>query len=204
MSLIDEDDEHLVTQVAAMSTSQIEHAALEVLKVVAPDVVGRPVPLDVARLVDYELPKRGVHFVPVSDDELPDMWAFAQCDGEVGDEIEVLVQNTEWDNLFTGGRRSHHARGTFMHELGHAILHVRAIRKRRSMGLGMPRKMPSSSVKAYRNAEWQAYCYAGCMLAPRASIIAAGTTNVSDLSQIFMTSPQLMDLHLKRLKIGRR
>lgn len=204
MSLVDETGEHLVADVAPMSTSAIEAAALDAMNVLAPGTVGRAVPLNVEHLVDYTLPQRGVHFVPVSDDELREMWAFAQCDGTAGDEIEVLVKKTEWDNLFEGGRRSHHARGTFMHELGHAILHVDAIRRRRAMGLGLPRQIRPSELKSYNNAEWQAWCFAGCMLAPRSSIIAAGTLSVSALSDIFMTSTQLLALHLKRLGLVER
>jgi hypothetical protein len=205
MSLVDETGEHLVADVAPMSTNAIEASALDAINVFAPGVAGRAVPLNVEHLVDYALPQQDIHFVPVSDDELPEMWAFAQCDGAAGDEIEVLVKKTEWDNLFEGGRRSHHARGTFMHELGHAILHVNAIRRRRAMGLGLPRQIRPRELKPYKNAEWQAWCFAGCMLAPRASIVAAGTLSVSALSDIFMTSTQLLALHLKRLGlVGRR
>lgn len=205
MSLIDETGEHLVAVVAPMSKSAIEATANDALNRLAPGTARRAVPLNVEQLVDYILPQQGIHFVPVSDDELPVMWAFAQCDGSADDEIEVLVKKTEWDNLFAGGRRSHHARGTFMHELGHAILHVNAIRRRRAVGLGLPRQFRPSELKPYMNAEWQAWCFAGCMLAPRASIVAAGTLSVSELSDIFMTSTQLLALHLKRLGlVGRR
>lgn len=202
MSLIAEHEEHLVAHVAPLATRDIEVIAQRELQAIAPEVVGRAVPLDVAKLVDYVLPKRGIHFVPVSDAELPEMWAFAQCDGNVGDPVEVLVKKTEWDNLFDGGRTSHHARGTFMHEFGHAILHVNAIRRHRAMGLGLPRQLKPSQMKAYRNAEWQAWMLAGCMLASRSSIAAARTLSATALSEIFKMSPQFMQNHLKRLGLG--
>jgi hypothetical protein len=192
-------DDQVVTQVASKSLAQIEAAALDTLERLAPGFVGRAEPLDVANLVDYGLPKHGIHFVPVEDDELGDHWAYAQCDGDEGDDVEVLVQNTEWQNVHNGGRRAHHGRATFMHELGHVILHVPQIRRRRSRGLGMPRQMRVSQIKRYQNPEWQAYAFGGCMLAPRSSIIASGLRSVAALSITFATSEELMRLHLKRL-----
>jgi hypothetical protein len=199
VSLVDDSDDHIVTQVAPLSMAQIEAIALETLEQNAPGVVGNAEPLDVASLVDYVLPKRGIHFAPVQDHHLGDNWAFAQCEGDEGDPVEILVRKSEWEKLFAGGRKAHHARGTFMHELGHAILHVPQIRQRRALGHGMPRQMRVSEIKWYRNAEWQAYAFGGCMLASRKSIEAAELRTVSALALTFNTSEDLMRLHLKRL-----
>lgn len=113
------------------------------------------------------------------------MYAFAQSDGDEGDDIEVLVQESEWDSLHAGGTLAHHARGTFMHEFGHCILHVPQIRRLRALGLGLPRQMRPREIKTYCNAEWQAWAFAGCMLAPRASILAAGLHHVELIAATF-------------------
>jgi hypothetical protein len=199
MSLIDETDGYVVTAVVARSMAKIEQIAHQRLHELVPDFVGRPRPIDLSCLVDYVLPRHGIHFVPVDDDVLPGIWAFAQPKGDVGDEIEVLIQESEWTALHSCGRKAHHARGTVAHELGHAYLHVDQIRRRIALGLGLPRQVDARKLKSYDNAEWQAWAFAGCFLAPRASIAAAGTLDADELASIFMTSPRIMTLHLRRL-----
>jgi hypothetical protein len=198
VSLIDETGEFVVSQVAPRSTSQIEEQAYGLLREVAPLVL-EGAALDVAELVDHQLQNIGIHFSPIHDVLLPNAWALAQHDGEPFDDIEVLVRSSEWHRLFAGGRNAHHARGTFMHELGHAILHVNQIRRRLSIGGGLPRQLPEHQLKAYVNAEWQAWCFAGCMLAPRSAILAHDIRTPEALALAFNTSTQLMQLHLKRL-----
>lgn len=202
MSLTDETGGVLVMQVAPLSTKEIEARATRVLDALVPGFVGQAKPLDVIELVDHVLPQHRIHFVPIADHQLPDMWAFAQADGEPGDEIEVLVKNTEWQNLFRGGRGAHHARGTFMHELGHCILHVDQLRRRRALGLGLPRQRRVAEMKTFQSAEWQAWAMGGCLLAPRASIAVAPIKTVEALAYTFSTSVQLMQLHLMRLGVS--
>jgi Zn-dependent peptidase ImmA (M78 family) len=204
MSLIDDTNDYVVTVVAGRSMADIEHTAHQRLRELVPDAVGQPRPSDLSQLVDYALPRKGIHFVPVSDSELPGVWAFAQPTGDVDDEIEVLIQESEWNALHAGGRKAHHARGTVAHELGHVYLHVRQIRARIALGRGLPRQVDVRNVKSYDNAEWQAWAFAGCFLAPRASILAAHTLDAARLASIFATSEQLMKLHLRRLGLVKR
>ncbi len=155
MSLIDDTDGYVVTVVAGRSMADIEHIAHQRLHGLVPEVVGQPLPIDLSQLVDYTLPSQGIHFLPVDDEELPGMWAFAQPTGEVGDDIEVLIRDSEWTRLHAGGRKAHHARGTVAHELGHVYLHVNQIRARIALGHGLPRQVDVREVKTYDNAEWQ-------------------------------------------------
>jgi Zn-dependent peptidase ImmA (M78 family) len=106
--------------------------------------------------------------------------------------------------LHAGGRKAHHARGTVAHELGHVYLHVNQIRARIALGRGLPRQVDVREVKTYDNAEWQAWAFAGCFLAPRASILAANTLDAAQLASIFATSEKLMKLHLRRLGLLER
>lgn len=204
MSLIDDTDGYVVTVVAGRSMADIEHIAHQRLHGLVPEVVGQPLPIDLSQLVDYTLPSQGIHFLPVDDEELPGMWAFAQPTGEVGDDIEVLIRDSEWTRLHAGGRKAHHARGTVAHELGHVYLHVNQIRARIALGHGLPRQVDVREVKTYDNAEWQAWAFGGCFLAPRDSIIAANTLDAARLASIFATSESLMKLHLQRLGLLER
>lgn len=198
MSLIDETGDYVVSQVAPMSTAQIEEHANGMLRDIAPrTLTGEP--LDVVGLVDHQLQNLGIHFGPVHDHLLPNAYAAAKHDGDPFDDVEVIVRSTEWHNLFAGGRGAHHARGTFMHELGHAVLHVNQIRRRIAIGGGLPRQLPESQLKPYVNAEWQAWCFAGCMLAPRSAILLQDIRTPEALAFAFKTSTQLMRLHMKRL-----
>jgi Zn-dependent peptidase ImmA (M78 family) len=204
MSLIDETNGYVVTVVTGRSMAEIEQIAHQRLHGLVRDVVGQPLPVDLSRLVDYALPQERIHFVPVNDNELPGMWAFAQPTGDVDDDIEVLIQDSEWTALHAGGRKAHHARGTVAHELGHVYLHVKQIRARIALGHGLPRQVDVREVKTYDNAEWQAWAFGGCFLAPRPSIIAANTLDPARLASIFMTSEKLMKMHLQRLGLIER
>ena len=186
-----------VVPVAPLSTTAIEQIAARELRRLAPGILGTATPVNLSHLVDYVLPEDGIHVSPVDDSELG-MWAIAQDHGERGDPIEVLVLESEWDKLHAGGRRAHHARGTIAHEIGHAVMHIDQRRRWRELG-GLPR---ARSVETYRDPEWQAWCFAGCFLAPRASIIAARTNSLTELAEIFQTSVELMTHHCRRLKIS--
>lgn len=193
----------MVRVMPPLKTIEIEGAANEVLRQVAPSHLRAPGPLDVCHLVDYELQKFGIHVSPVDDSDLPGAHAMALFRGNVGDDIDVIVSETEWDHLTAGGRRAHHARGSVAHEIGHAVLHVNVVRRRRALGLGLPRQAKIRDVPSFRNAEWQAWCFGTCLLAPRRTILMAGTLDVGELARIYHVSEGLMALHLKRLKLVR-
>jgi hypothetical protein len=199
MSRLGANRQHMTRPVAAMRMDDIEARAYDVLDDIAPGFVGSVAALNVGRLIDYELPKRNIHFSPVDDAELTEAWALSQTDGRIDDPIEVLVRVTEWNEMFaTGSGRAHHARGTFAHESGHVFLHVHQFR-RRARANALPRERLPQDVARFREPEWQAFAFGGCMLAPRPSIMSARTLSVKELAWIFDTSPDLMRLHLKRL-----
>lgn len=91
-----------------------------------------------------------------------------------------------------------------MHELGHAHLHVNQIRHRLRYGEGLPRQVRARDIKPYADAEWQAWTFAGCMLAPRAAILAEKIRTPEALSMKFHTSVVLMTNHLRRLGLLER
>jgi hypothetical protein len=194
----------LVMTMPSLSKASIEAHALEVLRAVDPRALERPTYLDLSRWVDFELPKLGIHFYPVEDVQMPTEYARTLPAGDVGDPIEVLIRRSEWDALHAGGRGAHHARGTVVHELGHAFQHVESVRQRRAQGLALPRHVSASTVKAYEDPEWQAWCFGTCIIAPRTTILMGATRSATALADIYGTSIKLMRMHLNRLGIGGR
>jgi hypothetical protein len=192
-----------VVRMPPLSVKEIEQRAFGFLRRVAPANAAQPRPLDLQTLVDDVLPQFDIHVVPANDDELVDAYAIARAEGEPGDPIEVLIRESAWDDLAQGGPRAYHARGTIAHELGHVALHVPVMRERRRLGFGFQRAR-KDQVKAYEDPEWQAWAFGTCLLAPRQAILMSGASTIQGLAQHFETSVDLMERHVRRLRLHRR
>lgn len=192
-------DAHVLI-VPPMSMSAIEVSANAVLKKIAPAHLNAAAPLDLQHLSDFELQRHGIFVQPIADEQLAGRYGETEYHGDPGDPINVFLTQTEWDDLYAGGRRAHHARGTLAHELGHVFEHVPKFRKRIAAGFGLPRRA-QRTVRAYHCPEWQAWALGTCLLAPRSAIVKARTKNVAELAAIFETSTELMRLHLRRLNL---
>lgn len=161
--------------------------------------------LDVVALID-KLATFGIFFYPASALELEDRLGATL---PVGEETQILLDSDLWEQLHEGGKRANMARATAIHELSHAVLHMQVLRRhlaKSADGVSLNR-VQRNALKPYEDPEWQAWALAGCILAPRARIVAAlnaGESTVDDLALHFEVSPGLMQAHLKRLKLLQR
>ena len=186
-----------VFPVSAKSTAEIAGVAELVVREFQEEALSLPQPIDLQRLVDYELPKVGVHFVPVGTTELPDSEAETKI-AEAGD-VEVLIRRDQWDELFVGGRLAHRARASVAHELGHVVLHVPEIR-RRARALRRASPVKRTELKAFLDPEWQAWTFALALLMPLPAVKTLTDRSPSSLSATFQVSEDLAATYLKRFK----
>lgn len=194
-----------VIPMAPMSVAAIEEVANAFLKEFCPEALLTPTPLPLARWLDVDLQKRGIHVIPVKTEELPD--AHAETDPTT-EQIEIRMRAEEYDAIFTHGPKTNFARATVCHELGHAILHVRQIRRRQRLSHGLDKltlkRVDRASLKPFVDPEWQAWTFAGAILAPRSVVTKLPWKDAYSVAAIFKISPQLAANHLRRLKIDAR
>lgn len=188
------------------SMKRIEILAQAFLAELAPAALEAPQPLDLEHLIERVLPQFGVRFYPGDRREMGRREAYT--DPFSSDGIEILLEEAQWYDLFSGGPRSHRARATAAHELSHAILHVPELRRMRAERgseeeLLLARKA-RRKLKAYEDPEWQAWAMAGCLLVPRRTLemIPVAKRDLWTLADTYRVSSAMMRSHLKRLKLG--
>jgi Zn-dependent peptidase ImmA (M78 family) len=165
-------------------------------------------PIDFIALIDHVLPDYGIFVYPASDFELKDMLGATIPEDETT--TTILIRKDLWHDLYVGGSQANMAKATLMHELSHAVLHVRVLRQRLrhvEAGTTTLNRVRRGDIRAYEDPEWQAWALAGCMLAPRKavlSVISAGRRTVGGLARHFDVSEGMMRSHLKRLKLLER
>ena len=193
--------DELVFAMPAIATRTLESFGDALLEQVSPEMLERPRPLDVLRLVDDVFPEYGIHVYPVDPAHLGDMEGATDPDGD--EEIDIHLRADTWDQLLHGGRRAHRARATVMHEFSHAALHVPIIRRRRLTPNAplLLARVSSSTLKPYQNPEWQAWTLAGCLLMPRAAIRKLRDRSPRNVGRVFEVSEDFARAHLQRLKI---
>jgi hypothetical protein len=167
----------------------------------APKVLERPTRLDVAELVDEVLPRHGIHVSPASATELQDNEGLTQPDGTA--DVEIVVQNDQYEALELTGPASHRARATVCHEIGHAILHVPVIRRRRALPNGelLLRRVSTGLIKPYEHPEWQAWSFAGYILMPPRTLRMMPSRAANDVSRTYGVSVAFATSHLRRLRM---
>lgn len=199
---------HLVFPVSPRSTAEIELAANEMLRALFPSALAGVVPVPLEEWAERILQRHQVHVVPVDDAELPDAYAdtnpFAPGGG-----VEVRMRASLYDGLSHRGPASHFPRATLAHELGHVALHVEQLRDRvrlrqqyPALGLTLPRADPRS-LKPFQDPEWQAWTFAGALLAPRSAIMRLPSRDARTVGEAFRISVDFASNHLRRLKIAR-
>jgi hypothetical protein len=195
--------EEEVPPVNPLSVNAIEELARCFLEQLAPEVLVSPQPLDVLHLVDERLPKFGIHVCPASREELGDRDGATDPSGT--GEVLILVSEEVWNNLELEGAKSFYARSTVCHEVGHAIIHVPALRRRLLMTNVLARTK-RSNLKAYEDPEWQAWTFSGAILMPTVALDILvrqfGGLTPTLLSQTFDVSEAMASRHLARLKRG--
>jgi hypothetical protein len=186
-----------------VSMSTIEGLADAVLEELCPQALLSPMPIPLLSLVDYRLPEMGIHVAPVEDGDLPG--AAAITDPESTDGINIMVRSSVWLDFIRGGRRAHFARATIAHEIGHAVLHVRTIRRRlatKETSKHMLARVDPRTIPPYREPEWQAWALAGSFMAPRASLVQLGPRPSVDLvASTYQISESFAFNHMRRLRL---
>ncbi len=183
-----------VHPVSPKRTRDIAAVADHVLAEVQPSALVQPEPIDILRLIDLTLPSYGVHFVPVSHEELPDSEAETRISAGG---VEVLVREDHWDELGRGGRRAHRARATVAHETGHVVLHVPEMR-RRAAELHRRSPVRRLDLAAFRDPEWQAWTFALAFLMPLRVVRTMADATPANLSATFLVSGALANSFHKR------
>lgn len=195
----------MVFSMPPVSMAALEVLAEQVLLAVAPEMLARPMSLDVLELVDHTLPKvLGIHVTPVHEDEISGMYGATDPKQHGGTEIDVLIRKEVWTRLLEGGKRANHARATVIHEVSHAVLHVPIIRRR----MRSPNKelllarYERQDLPAYREPEWQAWALAGSILMPRKALMMLRPRSFTDMAEVFGVSEQFTKQHARRLKFS--
>ena len=181
----------------------IEEVANEFLAMLAPEMLTAPMALDVVRLIEHDLPSHGIHVVPASATEMQDCLGVTDCLSSPT-EITILLREDEWSDLFRDDGRANQPRATVGHELGHTVLHAKEMRKHAASG-DVEKLLPRhdcNAVPSYMDAEWQAFAFAGCILAPRRTIEMVEDPTIRKLAAVYRVSVSLMQKHLGRLKLN--
>lgn len=184
-----------------MSMGMLEGLADEVLEVLQPGMLTDPGALDVMTLID-ELPMHGIDVYPVDPREIGAREGVTMA-GD-GRRTTILICREAWHQLVDGGRIAHRARATFAHELGHAILHGRELRRLergRETGAITLNRVRRRELRPFEDPEWQAWAFAGCILAPRRAIQMVKARNMVALTLTFEISTDMVRSHLRRLRM---
>lgn len=196
-SFLDEE----VPPVNPLSTAALEEVGRCFLEQLAPGTLTGPQALDVLSLVDLILPKFGIHVYPATRAELGDRDGATDPGGE--EEVTILVSEEEWDALEGSAPRSHHARTTVCHEIGHAILHVPVLRRRLLLTDALAR-IKRQQLPAYMDPEWQAWTFAGAILMPSMTLrmlqSKGGRLVPEVVGAVYEVSSSMAARHLRRLK----
>lgn len=204
MSRVGDVDEVLEVPPLGMETA--EELGEAILSIYQPEALEGPTCLDTGSWIERRLPPTGVHVYPRDDAEMPDMEGYTDADECTHDERIIVIRESYWDEAFAGGRRAHRAKSTVFHELGHAILHIPYLLRRRAAakapGELALRRAAWREVPAFKNAEWQAWAIAGSVAMPRRTLAMLPRVTVEIVAEVYGVSHSFARSHLKRLKIG--
>ncbi|MCS6898511.1 MAG: ImmA/IrrE family metallo-endopeptidase [Myxococcales bacterium] len=186
-----------VVAVPPLSLRAIEERAAEIraLLVALTKVSGLALPWD--ELVDRHLPRVGLLFYPASAAELGDREAATDPSGE--EAIHILMRPELYEALTIRGPGGNRARATVAHELGHAVLHVPFLRRQRGRAQPLTR-VSRAQLAPFRDPEWQAWAFAGCLLMPR-SQLAAIRKPPEEVAQLYGVSIPFAVAHYARLRL---
>jgi len=186
-----------VVEVPPLSLKDIERRSAEVraLLVSLTKAVGPALPWD--ELVDRHLPRAGLLFYPASSAELGDREAATDPSGE--EAIHILMRSELYEALTDAGPGGNRARATVAHELGHAVLHVPYLRHQRGQARPLTR-VSRAQLAPFRDPEWQAWAFAGCLLMPRSGLETC-CKPLPDVARLHGVSAQFAAAHYARLRL---
>jgi len=110
-----------------VSIRQLNAVAQAFLAEYMPAHLERPGRLDVLHLIDDILPRLNIHTQPGRVETMGQNEGITLTDGD--GEINILIEEDQYDSLEHEDGRSHRGRSTALHEVSHAILHVPYIRR---------------------------------------------------------------------------
>lgn len=191
------------------STAKLEKVGVALRAMIDPDGASQAGPLDWVQFVDVRaLAEYRLHIDPVEDSELPDAEGDTSPYGE--DTALIRLRETVYDGIFQKPRPFTRSVATLAHELAHAALHINYLRKMAERAARQPqfsmKRALRSDIPAYLDPEWQAWCLAGCMVAPRELLLSLpkAERTVFGAAARFGCSPAFMVAHLQRLKLIKR
>lgn len=193
--------EEEVPPVRPTSVAALEELGRCFLAQLLPNTLERPQSLDVAQLSELILPRFKIHTIPASVEELGNRAGATDPKGD--SDINILINEEVWDDLLEPAPGCYFARSTICHEIGHAVLHVPALRRRVLMTNTLNR-VQRRQLKAYEDPEWQAWMFAGSILMPSTTLKMmignSGSLSISEVSEIYEVSEAMTRSHLRRLK----
>jgi len=187
-----------VPVVAPMKKREIENRVHRLLAAVSPKTLESPGPTPMEEIAEFSAPLHlGYSFEPRDLGHALGMMI-------PGKPPEVLLDLSTYEDLLL---EMHRARFTAAHETGHADLHahqlVDAMVSMRP-GQGTLYRRPRRELQAFRDPEWQANYYAGCMLIPGATLLPLlrqGVRDPGQISIIYNTSLEVAEIRLQKLDI---
>lgn len=193
-----------VLEVPPLRMATAERLGEAVLEEFEPTALQRPMSLDLGEWVERLLPARGINIYPADDATMPDMEGFTDPDDCTENRSTIVLRESLWDALLYQGSAANRAKATVLHELGHVILHIPFLLRSRQavlLGASVLRRAAWGQVPAFRNAEWQAWAFAGSVAMPRRTILMLDSINPGEVARVYGVSDAFAASHLKRLKL---
>lgn len=191
-----------VPRVAPLSMATIEELGRCFLAQLASSTLQSPQPLNVCELIDRVLPEFGIHVSPASGLELGDREAATLID-DSGDGIEILVSEGVWENVRDDSPLAYYPRSTICHEIGHAVIHVPALKRKVSLGHEALARTMRKHLRPFEDPEWQAWAFAGAILMPSATLKMLASDpgfSVELVASTYKVSESMAGNHMRRLK----
>jgi hypothetical protein len=191
-------------QVVAMppvSMATIEMLAETILVDYAPEVLDRPTALDVKALIETKFQEHGIHVAPASYAELADRHGATDPKGQ--GEINILLSEQLWNDLFFHGSGERMARSTVIHEFCHALLHVPIMRRRLTTAnkQHLLARQARGTLPAYCDPEWQAWALCGALMMPTRTLRTVTGRPLAEIAAIYQVSERFVTNHARRLRL---
>jgi len=192
--------EERVPIVPGLSTAECVSIGEQLTALFQPEAFHLPQPIDLTKIMDQILPKYNISVYPVGNHELPDQEAKTIY---VNNEIQILLRQEFYDQLFLSNRMANRARATLAHEIIHAIIHLPYLRRVSQNGQQTIylNRYSRSEIPPYQDPEWQAWSIAGSMLIPLVHLRQLlPNKNIQEVADIFCVSSKYLNKHIKRLR----
>lgn len=191
-----EPGDECVPRVAPMSKQDLVELADELLRLLQPEALDRPVPIDLVRLIAPDGPverRLGIRVLEVSPRALkPGAEAAASSQF-------ILIRSDQWSLLHRGGPAAFRARATVAHELGHAVLHSSYLAS--SETAKRAALVPRRDLRAFEDPEWQAWTLAQAFLIPLRVARKMADRSPAALSEAFKVSLPFAEGYARRFAV---